>query len=79
MKKILLSAAVVFAAVVGAFCYSSESRNENEMSDLAKANVKALAGVEFGPLCIAYDDAICHIFHDENPPLVIYGYEAMLE
>lgn len=43
MKKTLLSAAVVFAAVVGAFCYSSESRNENEMSDLAKANVKALA------------------------------------
>lgn len=41
MKKIFLSAALVLAAVAGAFCYNSES--ENEMSDLAKANVKALA------------------------------------
>lgn len=41
MKKVILCAAVAFAAVVGAFCYNNES--ENEMSDLARANVKVLA------------------------------------
>lgn len=45
MKKLLLSIAVAFAAVAGTVCYNSESRNENEMSDLAKANVKALASI----------------------------------
>ena len=42
MKKVILYAAVAFAAVAGTVCYNSES--ENEMSDLAKANVKALGG-----------------------------------
>ena len=46
MKKVIFCAAVAFAAVAGTFCYNSESRNENEMSDLAKANVKALAEEE---------------------------------
>lgn len=43
MKKVIFCAAVAFAAVAGTVCYNCESRNENEMSDLAKANVKALA------------------------------------
>ncbi len=41
MKKILISAAVVIAAVAGVTCYNHES--EVEMSDMAKANVRALA------------------------------------
>ena len=43
MKKIFLSAALVLAAVAGTVRYYNENENENEMSDLAKANVKALA------------------------------------
>lgn len=46
MKKLFLCAALVLAAVAGTVCYNTESRNENEMSDLAKANVKALAEEE---------------------------------
>lgn len=42
MKKYFFSAALVFAAVAGAYCYNQKS--ESEMSDIAKANVKALAG-----------------------------------
>lgn len=41
MKKAFLFAAVVIAAVAGTFCYNHES--DNEMSETAKANVKALA------------------------------------
>ena len=46
MKKIFLSAALVLAAVAGTVRYYNENENENEMSDLARANVKALAGIE---------------------------------
>ena len=54
MKKLFLCAAVVLAAVAGTFCYNSESRNENEMSDLAKANVKALAEEGSRSCCLNY-------------------------
>lgn len=42
MKKYFVTAAVVIAAVAGVTCYNYES--DNELSDLAKKNVKALAG-----------------------------------
>ena len=62
MKKVILYAAVAFAAVAGTVCYNSESGNENEMlSDLAKANVKALAGTNAVELpCV--DSGIACIF-----------------
>ncbi|MDO4216273.1 MAG: hypothetical protein Q4D12_10255 [Bacteroidales bacterium] len=41
MKKFLISAAVVIAAVAGTTCCNYES--DNELSNLAKKNVKALA------------------------------------
>lgn len=41
LKRLFLFVAVVIAAVAGTFCYNHEK--EEEMSDLAKANVKALA------------------------------------
>ena len=76
MKKIFLSAAVVVASVAGTVCCNHES--DNELSDLAKKNVKALAldGIEIGPLCITDEWPICHVFYDENPPLVIFGHHA---
>ena len=78
MKKMYLFAAVVIAAVAGTVCYNHE--RDNELSDLAKKNVKALAldGIELGPLCIYERALICHIFKDENPPLEIPGIRADL-
>ena len=43
MKKLLFSAALLFAAVAGYNCYNRASSNDDEMSDLMKANVEALA------------------------------------
>lgn len=47
MKKLLFMVVLIIAAVAGVTCYNNEK--EEEMSDLAKANAKALAqarGVE---------------------------------
>lgn len=76
MKRLFLFTAIVIAAVAGTVCYNHES--DNELSDLAKKNVKALAldGIELGPLCIYAEKKVCHTFYDENPPLKIPGYEA---
>ena len=43
MKKLILSAVVLFAAVAGYNCYNNGSSNDDEMTDLMKANVRALA------------------------------------
>lgn len=43
MKKFMLSAAVLFAAVAGYTCYNNSNVSDDEMSDLMKANVRALA------------------------------------
>lgn len=68
MKKIFLSAAVVIAAVAGTFCYNNHE-SEVEMSDMAKANVKALAKdgiVEIEALCMNDIVDKCFKFTDEN-------------
>ncbi|MCQ2239971.1 MAG: NVEALA domain-containing protein [Bacteroidaceae bacterium] len=43
MKRFMLCAVVLFAAVAGYNCYNNSSASDDEMSDLMKANVKALA------------------------------------
>ena len=45
MKKIIFSAAVLFAAVAGYNCYNNSSASDDEMSDLMKANIEALASI----------------------------------
>lgn len=69
MKKILFSAAVAFAAVAGTVCYNSESKNE--MSDLAKANVKALA--ENQKACYLTSDWECQ--HKVAGSLCVCGWD----
>lgn len=50
MKKLLLSAALLFAAVAGYNCYNNSNASDDEMSDLMKANIEALAR-EVKPRC----------------------------
>lgn len=59
MKKICLFATVLIAAVAGTICYNYES--DNELSDLAKKNVKALASDEKDKDCIDSPRSICVI------------------
>ena len=52
MKKVLLSAVVLFAAAVAGYnCYNRASSNDDEMSDLMKANIEALANVNLEQPC----------------------------
>lgn len=68
MRKLLCSSAiVVIAAVAGTTCYNHES--DNELSDLAKKNVKALAKdgiVEIEALCMNDIVDKCFKFTDDN-------------
>ena len=82
MKKLILCAAVVLAAVAGTVYYHSESRNENEMSDLARANVKALAE-EVKPsdsdcihYCKADNNFICHVVWNDKEGTTCDCYRA---
>lgn len=58
MKKFMLLAAVLFTAVCGSFNYNQGK--ESELSDFAKANIKALSkdGENSWP-CIEYDNCRC--------------------
>lgn len=49
MKKSLFVAAAIIAAVAGVTCYNHEQ--ENEMSDMAKENLKALAADDLSIMC----------------------------
>lgn len=49
MKKAFLFAAVVISAVAGTVCYNHQA--EEEMSDMAKANVEALAKTNVEQQC----------------------------
>ena len=51
MKKLLFSAAVLFAAVAGYNCYNNASASDDEMTDLVKANIEALANVNLEQPC----------------------------
>lgn len=68
MRKLLCSSAiVVIASVAGVTCYNHES--DNELSDLAKKNVKALAKdgiVEIEALCMNDIVDKCFKFTDDN-------------
>lgn len=67
MKKICLFATALIAAVAGTICYNYES--DNELLDLAKKNVKALAKdgiVEIEALCMNDIVDKCFKFTDEN-------------
>ncbi|MCQ2239881.1 MAG: NVEALA domain-containing protein [Bacteroidaceae bacterium] len=48
MKKIIFSAAVLFAAVAGYTSYNNSNASDDEMSDLMKANIEALASAPYG-------------------------------
>ena len=63
MKKYFVTAAVVVAAVAGTVCYNSEK--EEEMSDLAKANAKALADTDIRDIvefCVWYPEKYCEYY-----------------
>ncbi|MCQ2239974.1 MAG: NVEALA domain-containing protein [Bacteroidaceae bacterium] len=51
MKKFMLSAVVLFAAVAGYNCYNNSSAADDELSELAKANLEALANVNLEQPC----------------------------
>lgn len=51
MKKIILSAVALFAAVAGYNCYNNSSAADDELSELAKANLEALANVNAEQPC----------------------------
>ena len=51
MKKIFFSAAVLLSAVAGYTCYNNVSESDDELSDLAKANLEALANVNAEQPC----------------------------
>ncbi|MCQ2239967.1 MAG: NVEALA domain-containing protein [Bacteroidaceae bacterium] len=57
MKKLLFSAALLFAAVAGYNCYNNGSASDDEMTDLMKANLEALA--ERIPDCTS----VCHQYN----------------
>lgn len=56
MKKIIFSAAVLFAAVAGYTSYNNSSVSDDEMSDLMKANIEALAGAPVNAKCVSGGD-----------------------
>lgn len=62
MKKILLSAVVLFAAVVAGYnCYNNSSASDDEMTDLMKANLEALAEriPDCSTVCLKYNGWMC--------------------
>ena len=51
MKKVFFSVAVLFAAVAGITGYNRASVTDDELSELAKANLEALANVNLEQQC----------------------------
>ncbi|MCQ2239969.1 MAG: NVEALA domain-containing protein [Bacteroidaceae bacterium] len=66
MKKLLLSAVVLFAAVAGYNCYNNSSSYDAEMSEMAKSNVKALAYEDEGKGCKFNLKSICETSHSDH-------------
>lgn len=65
MRKYFLFAAVAFAAVAGYTCYSNSSESNDEMSEMARTNMEALAsdaeGIPptFCSHCVSCQDEFC--------------------
>lgn len=75
MKKIIGIALIAIAAVTAGWNFS-QNQNEMELSDLALANVEALAKyeIEVGVPCII-STATCYEINDDLGHTIIPGYK----
>ena len=62
MKKFMLSAVVLFAAVAGYICYNNSNASDDEMSELMKANIEALASIPTIDCCTSCRGKYCGEF-----------------
>lgn len=66
MKKLILCAAVLFAAVAGYNCYNNSSVTDDDLSEVAKANARALAYEDEGKGCKFNLKSICETSHSDH-------------
>ncbi|WP_370861188.1 NVEALA domain-containing protein [Parabacteroides faecis] len=74
MKRKIFGAALIAAMALAAGWNFNQSKNEVELSDLALANVEALANIEWGAPC-SYSHFVCYLIHDEFGWDTIFGDE----
>lgn len=72
MKKIILTAMFAFAATICGY-QSFASEKTSNMSDIAKANVEAIAGVNWGGFCCNDATTGCYQSLGEGATLIVEG------